>query len=97
MFQNSEKTNDAKKGKSKRPKRGGESKSKGFMHSKDNLRRSQIQMPTAKEQYLVADGHCFLLRNLRKVRHLSNMISFLAQFVIYFFSPVFRCERLVQN
>lgn len=58
---------DAKKGKSKRPKRGGGSKSKGFMHSKDHSRRSHIPMQSVKEQILVADGHCFLLRNLRKV------------------------------
>lgn len=37
------------------------------MHSKDHSRRSNIPLPSIKEQALIANGHCFLLRNFRKV------------------------------
>lgn len=66
--QNEDNANEKKKGRSKRLNRGGASKSKGFMHSKDHSRRSHFQLPGPKEQMLIAAGHCFLLRNLKKVR-----------------------------
>lgn len=63
-----DKTKSKKKVRSGRPKKGGTSKSRTFMHSKDLSKMNVFQLPNAKEQGLVIDGHCFLLRNLRKVR-----------------------------
>lgn len=64
-IQNADKVNDKKKSRLKRLKHGGAAKSKGFMHSKARL--SHFQLPSAKEQLLAVEGHCFLLRNLKKV------------------------------
>lgn len=59
----------AKSGKrdGRRPKKGGTSKGRTFMHSKDATKMNVFQLPGPKEQGLILDGHCFLLRNLKKV------------------------------
>lgn len=63
---------NGRSGRLARPKKGGGSKSKSFMHSKDISRLTSIHLPSAKEQGLIANGHCFLLRNLRKVREIMQ-------------------------
>lgn len=73
--QSNEKVLARRSGKSGRPKKGIGSKSKGFMHAKDTSRNTVFQLPSAKEQSLVANGHCFLLRNLRKVSSMGRSSS----------------------
>lgn len=65
--QNGGSINKKKKDRLNNFNRSGVSKSKGFIHSKDDSRRSLLQLPGAKEQMLIVAGHCFLLRNLKKV------------------------------
>lgn len=90
--QSNEKVLARRSGKSGWPKKGIGSKSKGFMHAKDTSRNTVFQLPSAKEQSLVANGHCFLLRNLRKVwemgidgrrgnRHVISVFLLLRRFV----------------
>lgn len=63
-----------KKVRSGRPKKDGASKSRTFMHSKDASKMNVFQLPGPKEQGLIIDGHCFLLRNLKKVMfHLHSL------------------------
>lgn len=62
-----DKAQSNKKERSGRPTKGGTSKGRTFMHSKDVTKMNVFQLPTPKEQGLIAGGHCFLLRNLKKV------------------------------
>lgn len=66
---------DPKKGRSKHPKRGGGSKSKGFMHAKSHSQRLNVPLTSVKEETLIANGHCFLLRNLRKVTSINAIFD----------------------
>lgn len=55
------------KGRAGRPRKNQANKNQSFMHTKDASKALIVLLPTIKEQSLIKNGHCFMLRNLRKV------------------------------
>lgn len=55
------------KGRAGRPRKNQANKNQSFMHIRDVSKAITVLLPTVKEQCLIKNGHCFLLRNLRKV------------------------------